>query len=169
MHLTVPYVQRSSPNIHLDHTMSPRPALFDSPVTSQTDISQLAGSQLTHVDERHPRNSLPHNRIDPAHIPKVERASTLPGSESTDGPILISPQDFVGISKGYLPKDLLLLDLRVFAQYAKSRIQGALNLCIPTTLLKRPSYNVQRLAETFTSRKEDRGKFVQWREVKVIV
>ena len=149
--------------------MSPRPTLFDSPVTSQTDISEMARSQLSHVDERHPRNSLPQNRVESAHIPNVERASTLPGSLSTAGPTLISPQDFVEVVKGHLPEDLLLLDLRVFAQYAKSRIQGALNLCIPTTLLKRPSYNVQRLAETFTSKKEERVKFRRWKEVKVIV
>ena len=143
--------------------------MVQSPEPSSPEFPQLSRSQLSHLDERHPRNSLPHNRIDSAEIPHVERAATLPSSIQTDGPTFISPQDFVEMRKSHTSEELLLLDLRVFAQYSKSRIQGALNLCIPTTLLKRPSYNVQRLAETFQYKKDDRAKFKRWRETKVIV
>jgi protein-tyrosine phosphatase len=66
------------------------------------------------------------------------------------------------------PEKLLLLDLRVYQQYATSRIRNALNLCIPTTLLKRPSYTIQRLAETF-SKEADRDKFETWQSCKYIV
>ncbi len=135
--------------------------------TSTSDLSRAQGAQISHIDERHPRNSLPHNRVEPlAHI--IQRSETLPSSVSHDSPTMIAPQDFVDILKGHLPQDLLVLDLRVFPQYSKSRISGAINLCIPTTLLKRSSFNVQKLSETFTKEKE-RAKFAQWGNAKFII
>ena len=149
------------------------PAFFDVPRlqspanASASDLSKVRETQLSHIDERHPRNSLPHNRVEPlAHI--VQRSETLPSSVSRDGPKMIAPQEFVNVLKDHLPQDLLLLDLRVFPQYSKSRISGAINLCIPTTLLKRSSFNVQKLSETFTKEAE-RAKFAQWRDVKFII
>lgn len=134
---------------------------------SVSDLSEAQRTQISHVDERHPRNSLPHNRVEPlAHI--VQRSETLPSSIIYDGPTMIAPHDFVDILKGHLPQDLLVLDLRVFPQYSKSRICGAINLCIPTTLLKRMSFDVQKLSETFTTENE-RAKFGQWRDAKFIV
>ena len=149
------------------------PAFFDVPRiespanASASDLSKVQETQLSHIDERHPRNSLPHNRVEPlAHI--VQRSETLPSSVSRDEPAMVAPQDFVKILQDHLPQDLLLLDLRVFPQYSKSRISGALNLCIPTTLLKRSSFNVQKLSETFTKEAE-RAKFARWRDVKFII
>ena len=134
---------------------------------SASDLSEVQRTQLSHIDERHPRNSLPHNRVEPlAHI--IQRSETLPSSVSYDGPAMIAPQDFVTILKDHLPQDLLLLDLRVFPQYSKSRISDAINLCIPTTLLKRSSFDVQKLSETFTKDAE-RAKFARWRDAKFIV
>lgn len=63
----------------------------------------------------------------------------------------------------------LLLDLRVFPQYSSSRIRDALNLCIPTTLLKRPSFNLAKLSDTFNSDEEKKARFDQWRKCKYIV
>ena len=149
------------------------PALFDVPRiqspanASSSDLSKVRETQLSHIDERHPRNSLPHNRVEPlAHT--VQRSETLPSSVSRDGPKMIAPQEFVNVLKDHVPQDLLLLDLRVFPQYSKSRISGAINLCIPTTLLKRSSFNVQKLSEIFTKESE-RAKFAQWRDVKFII
>ena len=64
--------------------------------------------------------------------------------------------------------EFILLDLRVFPQFSEARIKGALNLCIPTTLLKRPSFNVQKLQDTFTCDTE-RERFSQWASAKYIV
>lgn len=64
--------------------------------------------------------------------------------------------------------DVLLLDLRVSTQYVKARISGAMNLCIPTTLLKRPSYNVSRLADTIKDEGQ-RAKFENWQGCRSIV
>ena len=172
---TPPDPQRPGP----DPLSSPGASYFDAPrlgsqpnvlspaEVSNSDSSSSQRTQISHIDERHPRNSLPHNRIDPP-SGIVQRSETLPSSVSTDGPTMISPQDFVGLLKGHLPQDLLLLDLRVFPQYSKSRIRDALNLCIPTTLLKRASFNIQRLSDTFT-REHEKAKFAQWRNAKFII
>lgn len=149
------------------------PSIFDLPRvqspanTSTSDLSGLQRTQISHLDERHPRNSLPHNRVDPL-SKSIQRSETFPSSIRTDGPTMVSPQEFVEIVKGHLPQDLLVLDLRVFPQHAKSRIKEAINLCIPTTLLKRSSFNVQKLSETFTKESE-KAKFAKWRDAKFIV
>lgn len=95
------------------------------------------------------------------------RAETLPNVGDTDAQTLVTPQHVINLLEAK-PEQVLLLDLRVSTQYAMSHIAGALNLCIPTTLLKRPSFNVQKLADTF---KEDdqRAKFENWRSSSHIV
>jgi hypothetical protein len=62
---------------------------------------------------------------------------------------------------------LLLLDVRIYKAFAQSRIIRAVNLCIPTTLLKRPSFNVTKLSETFAN--EDKERFARWKDMKYIV
>ncbi|KAL8729565.1 MAG: hypothetical protein Q9166_004645 [cf. Caloplaca sp. 2 TL-2023] len=137
---------------------------------SSPDLARLGRNQPSHINERHPRNSLPHNAIDPhpASLHAAHRADTLPTGFSTDGPTLVSAQDVGQVMRDHLPPDLLILDVRVFAQYSQSRISGALNLNLPTTLLKRPTYDVQRLAGTFTKAQE-KTKFDQWRDTKFII
>jgi protein-tyrosine phosphatase len=63
---------------------------------------------------------------------------------------------------------LLLLDLRVSPQFAQARVRGALNLCIPTTLLKRATFNLQKLQQTFQA-DGDQDKFSKWREATHLV
>ena len=140
----------------------------DSPIhESQTDLTNLPRHHLSRLDERHPRHSLPHNRVDPLSAP-IQRSETEPvPSLKTDGPTFITSQDFEGILRNLDSLKILLLDLRVSHQYARSRIAGAINICIPTTLLKRASYNVQRLSASF-SKQTDRDTFDQWRETNVI-
>lgn len=142
-----------------------------SPVNNSSyDLSRLGRTRPSLLDERHPRSSLPENRIDahPSSIRAGNRADTLPTGFSTDGPTLVSAPDINEIIKNNLPPDLLILDVRVFAQFSQSRISGALNLNLPTTLLKRPTYDVQRLSSTFT-KLEERNKFDQWRDAKFII
>lgn len=90
-------------------------------------------------------------------------------SNAEGGLKLLPPQDILQLIQSHEPQDVLLLDLRVFAQYSKSRIHNALNLCIPTTLLKRASYNVQRLAETFANKQDEKAKFNSWRNTQIII
>lgn len=94
------------------------------------------------------------------------RAETLPASNNED-PYLVTPQHIVTLLES-ASEDVLLLDIRVSTHYALSRISGALSLCIPTTLLKRASFNVQKLAETF-KQGDQRRKFENWRNSRYIV
>lgn len=64
--------------------------------------------------------------------------------------------------------DSLLLDVRTYKLFAQSRIPTAVNLSIPTTLLKRPSFNVAKLSETFAN-DQDKERFSKWRSMKRIV
>jgi tyrosine-protein phosphatase 2/3 len=121
-------------------------------------------------DGRFPRPSLPSNKVS-AQL-SHHRSETLPGQldkeSSPEGPTLVTAQHVVGLLEA-ANEEILLLDLRVSTQYAKGRITGALNLCIPTTLLKRPSFNVAKLAETFGKETDARRKFEGWRKSKYII
>lgn len=126
---------------------------------------------LSHLDDRHPRLSLPSNKADPPspHLRQLDgphRADTLPSSLE-EGPSMINPSELKALlSNPALP--LLVLDLRVAPQYAQSRIKQALNLCIPTTLLKRPSFNLEKLNDTFKN-EDEKARFATWRECTYIV
>ncbi|CAD6505659.1 BgTH12-01149 [Blumeria graminis f. sp. triticale] len=72
------------------------------------------------------------------------------------------------IIESHSESSFLLLDLRVFPLFSQSRIKGALNLCIPTTLLKRPSFNLQKLEDTFTNEAE-KTRFSNWKQAKTII
>ena len=137
---------------------------------SPQDLYNIPRNQASNYEERHPRLSMPpRDRLtSSSNTVHLQRAETLPSSLNGDGPIMITPQDLVERWKSFDSKDVLLLDLRVFPHYSHSRISGAINLCIPTTLLKRPSFNVQKLAETFTN-KSEKERFEDWREAKFIV
>ena len=152
-------------------------SIFDVPYTESllnapsTDEPRLQRNHLRHVDDRHPRLSLPGNRIDPP-SPSVsdchlKRAETLPPCLNLDGPVMITPENLADLLNT-CPQEILLLDLRVSPQYMQSRVSGALNLCIPTTLLKRPSFNIEKLAETFTEERE-KAKFAVWKQSKYII
>ncbi|KAJ5605058.1 hypothetical protein N7510_010212 [Penicillium lagena] len=62
----------------------------------------------------------------------------------------------------------LLLDVRPYAHYVQGSIKGSLNLCIPTTLLKRRSFGTQKLEGTFTD-DADKQNFARWRECSAII
>ena len=80
---------------------------------------------------------------------------------------MLAPQEVAQIIDQHSDKTLIL-DLRVYPHYASSRLKGALNLCIPTTLLKRPAFTVQKLADTFNS-DQDKATFDKWRTAEYII
>lgn len=162
-----------SPKRHLssDSTNFPEPPRKASPaghmIADQLSSSPERGISFGSPPERQPRNSLPPRQAPPAfNVPRY-RAETLPPNVDGDSSVLATPQHIINLLESS-PEQVLILDLRVSTQYARSRITGALNLCIPTTLLKRPSFNVQKLAETFKSN-DQRSKFENWRDSKYIV
>ncbi|KAL2698737.1 hypothetical protein AAEP93_010125 [Penicillium crustosum] len=62
----------------------------------------------------------------------------------------------------------MLFDVRPFAHFRQANIKGSLNLCIPTTLLKRRSFDTQKLEGTFTD-DADKQNFARWRKCDVII
>lgn len=62
----------------------------------------------------------------------------------------------------------LLLDIRPYPQFSQANIMDSLNLCIPTTLLKRPSFNTDKLKDTFVDEQEKK-KFSTWRHSTYII
>lgn len=140
------------------------PAQFDSSLDKRGGLSQ--------VDDRHPRLSLVHDKVDPPSPAPIlnykARSETVPAVLEAAGPSMISPTQLKEMLDSPSKTEVLLLDLRVSPQYAQSRIKGALNLCIPTTLLKRATFNLQKLQQTFQGN-SDQERFAQWRDTKHIV
>jgi protein-tyrosine phosphatase len=140
------------------------PASFEGPGRSDA-VAKFA-------EPRIPRPSLTNKKSHPPHMSlATHRAETLPcnfdDENNPEGPTMATAQYIINILQSSVD-EVLVLDLRVSTQYAKARISGALSLCIPTTLLKRPSFNVQKLAETFKE-DEQREKFERWRSSKHII
>ncbi|KAL8243614.1 hypothetical protein R6Q59_009872 [Mikania micrantha] len=124
-------------------------------------------SPNTVADHQHARLSLPASEIQSQlETLQKQRSHTLPQVENS-APNMASVHEVAQILRTN-SDDVLLFDLRVYQQYATSRIHGALNLCLPTTLLKRPTFTVQKLAETFTSA-HDKDEFEKWQDCKYIV
>lgn len=144
---------------------------YESPVQFDSHLSDKR-SGLSKVDDRHPRLSMIQGKADPP-SPDPERFSkgrsdTVPVTLDHGAPGMISPNHLKGLLEGPSKTEVLLLDLRVSPQYAQSRIKGALNLCIPTTLLKRATFNLQKLEQTFQTDK-DKTVFARWRQAKHLV
>lgn len=138
---------------------------------SFTDNEVARSAELaTFLDGRTSRPSLPATKSNLAFALSNHRAETLPARDNDgkgEGPVIVTPQHVVNLLDS-AEEEILLLDLRVSTQYSRSRIVGALSLCIPTTLLKRASFNVQKLCETFKEQ-DHRAKFERWRSSKYII
>ncbi|KAK6824738.1 Tyrosine-protein phosphatase 1 [Apiospora arundinis] len=150
------------------------PSFFDmpthaSPAQTESPFQPIRRSNLSKVEDAHPRLSLPPSKTGLA-SPGLShpRSETLPTALSGDGPSLLMPAQLKEILESQSENDYLLLDVRVSTNYAQSRIEGALNLCIPTTLLKRATFNLEKLQKTLQT-EEDQEKFSQWRGVKTLI
>ena len=152
------------------------PSIFDIPRQASPASFLLPPpnkpSSTPPIDERHPRLSLPTNSLDPnppdlAKQSMLRRADTLPPMLE-EGPSMIKVSHLKAIFEKIPASSYLLLDLRVAPQYAQGRIRGALNLCIPTTLLKRPSFNLEKLKDTFKVESE-KAQFSKWKQCKYII
>lgn len=93
-------------------------------------------------------------------LPQLHSGGTLPAFPKHDGMVMVSPEECAELL-GATTADVLLLDVRPYPQFSQGNITGSLNLCIPTTLLKRPSFNTQKLQDTFVDELE-RREFASW-------
>lgn len=97
----------------------------------------------------------------------LQRAETAPAAVGQDGVKMITGHDCVQLLMSF-PDQTLLLDVRPSAQYSEARIKKSLNLCIPTTLLKRPSFNLQKVENTLGN-EEHKKKLRQWQSCTRII
>ncbi|XXG97544.1 hypothetical protein Hte_003849 [Hypoxylon texense] len=140
---------------------------FESPAHADSPFEPIRRTTLSKVEDRHSRLSLPHENMSLSLEPSKPRAETLP-TTLEGGPGLILPSHVKDMLQNTPEDEFLLLDVRVSTHYAQSRIRGALNLCIPTTLLKRATFNLEKLQQTLQT-EEDQHKFAQWPHVKYLV
>ncbi|CEJ94047.1 hypothetical protein VHEMI09603 [[Torrubiella] hemipterigena] len=96
------------------------------------------------------------------------RATTLPPKLDHNQINMLNTDEFKLLLDSIDSDKLLLLDIRSAQNYSESRITGALNLCIPTTLLKRATFNIEKLQQTFQGNKAS-GKFSRWQEMEWII
>ncbi|KAL2265100.1 hypothetical protein VTJ83DRAFT_6200 [Remersonia thermophila] len=110
----------------------------------------------------------PPSRAGPSAGPQPQPQPQLRPPGGSDVPAMIMPDELRDLLEGDQAGNILLLDLRISPQFAQARVRGALNLCIPTTLLKRATFNLQKLQQTF-QRDEDEQRFSNWRDASHLV
>ncbi|KAK6341681.1 hypothetical protein TWF696_008749 [Orbilia brochopaga] len=96
-----------------------------------------------------------------------QRSSTMPPSSQVDGLSLMYPSKLAQILDKN-PKSILLLDLRPFQPFSASRVFDSVNVSIPTTLLKRPSFNIAKLTESIGG-PAMKAQLARWKEVSTII
>lgn len=88
----------------------------------------------------------------------------LSSSSSSSFPAVL-PEQLVSIVES---DDILLVDMRSHAQFQLSRILGAVSLVVPTTLLKRANFSLQKIAEMIQDA-PSRNRFANWKSANRIV
>jgi protein tyrosine phosphatase/rhodanese-related sulfurtransferase len=141
---------------------------FESPALTESPFEPMGRGTLSKGEDRQSRLSLPHNKAEDLAYTSKPRSETLPPALETAAPGLLLPSELKALLRDTTESEVLLLDVRVATLYAQSRIPGALNLCIPTTLLKRATFNLDKLQKTLQT-EEDQAKFGAWADAKYLV
>ncbi|KAK5997758.1 Tyrosine-protein phosphatase 1-like protein [Cladobotryum mycophilum] len=127
-------------------------------------------TNLTRAEDRDPRLSLMEHRPEPP-SPRLMgsvRSETLPPTLEPGQPAMISGPQLKDLMEIVDEDRVLLLDIRSSQNFGLSRIQGALNICVPTTLLKRATCNIEKLKQFFQGGSEF-SKIAAWRDMEWII
>lgn len=148
--------------------ISPEGMLYQSPARMESLLSRAQRSSLVNFDERSARESIDFGRDQSPKAP-MQRADTFPStSDAGLGPTMLTPYQLRHILEQWQEEEFLIIDLRVQTLWFTSRIKGAINLCVPTTLLKRATFDLERVKQSFTN-DADRQRFGNWRQTKCII
>ncbi|KAI7861598.1 protein-tyrosine phosphatase-like protein [Spinellus fusiger] len=79
----------------------------------------------------------------------------------------ISCQGLEQVLKNKSPS-VLLIDVRSFLQYSYARIHSAINVAVPSTILRRPTFTIDKISTAIVS-VADRSCFQQWKSYKRII
>ncbi|KAF7310464.1 hypothetical protein HMN09_00588800 [Mycena chlorophos] len=99
----------------------------------------------------------------PLDLPTVSDQPIIPSSPSSFTPVL--PQS---LASWLDDPHTLVVDIRPHAAYASARMSRAISLSVPSTLLKRPLFSLQRLSAMLPSASA-RAHFSAWRSASRIV
>jgi len=89
-----------------------------------------------------------------------DNAHDKSGSSSVSTASLSSQTDLSGSASD----KVLIIDIRSSASYSSARIRSSINVCAPSTLLKRPGITVDQVEEEMLGSEVDRRRFKRWRE-----
>ncbi|OAA69822.1 tyrosine-protein phosphatase non-receptor type 6 [Cordyceps fumosorosea ARSEF 2679] len=128
------------------------------PSNPTTSVEQYRDERLS-LNEPKPRRQSPSIGL--------PRASTLPMKLDAQSPFIAGDQ-LANIMEAGDMDGVLLIDVRSVQNFSQSRIRHALNLCIPTTLLKRATFGIEKLQATFQD-SINSTKFNRWRDMQWII
>ncbi|KAK9241384.1 protein-tyrosine phosphatase-like protein [Lipomyces kononenkoae] len=73
----------------------------------------------------------------------------------------------LGMNIASTPSKIIILDVRPYAQYAAERVRGAVNLCVPSTLLKRPAFTFSKIFDSLPA--EQKNRLSKWKSAKSVI
>lgn len=76
-----------------------------------------------------------------------------------DSVLAVDARDATAVSK-FTEGNSLIIDIRPYNTYSASRLANAYNICIPTTLLKRPTYDLLHVTNTSALPRDVKDKLV---------
>lgn len=138
------------------------PGLMDVSPSHSQQLFQAHGydSRLSLFDNRTPAPSF--------RLHDVARATTLPTKIDQSQQGMITAAQLADVMTSVPEDKRMIIDIRSMQNFSQSRIKDALNICIPTTLLKRATFNIEKLQQTFQGRPEA-DKFAQWDQAQWII
>jgi protein-tyrosine phosphatase len=163
-----PHNNKSNPGTPLQHPISNNNAQS---VSFNTDMDLSLGSTSFNSTSsqspriratNYPRTPFPSN-VNPLDNPALMSSplcsphAGLPLTElSADRftEFLSDPEQLIGT---------LILDVRPAIQFSRSHVRNSINVCIPTTLLRRSTFNVQKLSSSLTN-EADKASLSNWKQ-----
>lgn len=168
---TTPYFTAPiSPMVHQDflnaihQRHSSQPTVFTPTLEKKPTVNFALGGSI--ADRRRlARQQALTNATAPTTPPLTTTTKLMPLPSST-GLVPILPEQLAG----YLtqqPSSTLVFDVRSFVQFSHARVIEAINVSIPNTILKRPTFTMEKVYDAVVE--ADRTRLKQWASFGVIV
>lgn len=140
-------------------------------VCSPGGTLQLGGGERkSHaMTEGTPPTALAFAPVLPASI-RAHRPSPLPRPAVISRHTAFAASEFIALlhaSSSDPSKAPLVLDIRTHTAYTTSRVTQSLNICVPSTLLRRPAYDLSRIGDSLSP--QDHAELDRWSTVDVVI
>lgn len=146
---------------------SPAPIEETAQQTEQRQPAQ-ATADASARDDRLSLNESTRSRAAPPTFGGMARAATMPMKQDVIQSPVVAVEQLANIMDTFDMDNVLLLDVRSVQNFSQCRIKHSLNLCIPTTLLKRATFGIEKLQQTFQD-SINSTKFNRWRDMEWII